>query len=108
MTAEEYGYDTHTTGLNDGYGLSYIDNQDFMKNDSTNPSWMMKQAPFVQSKEYDHDDVDSEFTVGRTLSLIVNLMASIGAFVVFVFIIGVLIQFPQKWTTYSLLFIGGL
>jgi hypothetical protein len=67
----------------------------------------MTKAPFTQAKTYDHEDVDCEFE-GGFISVMVDLGAAFLIFLALVSAIVVLLNFPDKWTTWAALAIGGL
>ena len=70
--------------------------------------FQVNRAPFMQAKDFDHEDVDVEFTADRTLSVSANLLASIGVFTLLMTAIAFLAQVPESWTTWLVLRVGGL
>ena len=68
----------------------------------------MNRAPYVRMKDYDHEDVETEFTADRTLSVIANILASIGVFALLVTAIAVVAQVPESWLSWIVLALGGV
>ena len=68
----------------------------------------MNRAPYIRMKDYDHEDVETEFTADRTLSVIANLLASFGVFAALMMAIAFLAQVPESWLTWLVLWVGGL
>jgi len=65
-------------------------------------------APFTQFKEYDHEDVETEFTADRTLAAIADLFAAFVIFSLLMAAIIFLLQVPERWITNLLLMAGGV
>jgi len=62
----------------------------------------------VRAKDYDHENVDIEFTSDGTLALIGNVL---GSFIVFALLMGAiafLAQVPDKWESWLVLSLWGL
>ena len=59
-------------------------------------------------KMYDHEDVETEFTSDGTLSIIANILASIGVFALLMCAIAVLAQVPESWLSWIVLALGGV
>ena len=68
----------------------------------------MNHAPYVRVKDYDHEDVETEFTADRTLSIIANVLASIGVFTLLMCAIAVVAQVPESWLSWIVLALGGV
>ena len=68
----------------------------------------MNRAPYVRMKDYDHEDVEAEFTADRTLSVIANILASIGVFALLMTAIAVVAQVPESWLSWIVLALGGV
>lgn len=68
----------------------------------------MNKAPYVRIKNYDHEDVETEFTADRTLSIIANVLASIGVFTLLMCAIAVVAQVPESWLSWIVLALGGV
>ena len=68
----------------------------------------MNRAPFIQAKDFDHEDVVTEFHADTALSVIANTLASFGVFAALMCAIAVLAQVPESWGTWLVLAIGGL
>ena len=66
------------------------------------------KAPYLRMKDYDHEDVETEFTADRTLSVIANILASIGVFALLVTAIAVVAQVPDGWLSWIVLALGGV
>ena len=58
-------------------------------------------------KMYDHEDVETEFTADRTLSIIANILASIGVFALLMCAIAVVAQVPESWVSWLVLSVWG-
>ena len=76
---------------------------------------MKQHAPYLRvtdfatgTKGYDHEDIETEFTADRTLSIVANILASIGVFALLMCTIAVLAQVPESWLSWIVLYIGGL
>ena len=59
-------------------------------------------------KMYDHEDVETEFTADRTLSIIANILASIGVFALLMTAIAIVAQVPESWLSWIVLALGGV
>ena len=68
----------------------------------------MNRAPYIRWKEYDHEDIDVEFTSDGTLAVIANILASIGVFAALMLAIAVMAQVPDSWLTLIVLSLGGV
>lgn len=68
---------------------------------------MKQQAPYIRHKDYDHEDVDAEFTSDGTLAIVANVLVSVGAFSLLMFAIVVLMQIPSEWVEVVLLAVKG-
>ena len=66
------------------------------------------KAPYLQMKDYDHEDVETEFTSDGTLSIIANILASIGVFTLLMCAIAVVAQVPESWLSWIVLALGGV
>ena len=67
----------------------------------------MNKAPYMRTKDFDHEDVDTEFRADRTLAIIANVLASIGVFTLFLALIGLAMQIPSEWVEVVLLAVKG-
>lgn len=65
--------------------------------------FQVNRAPFMQAKDYDHEDTDVEFTADRTLTIIANILASIGVFALLMLAIAMMMQFPDMWLSKTLI-----
>ena len=68
----------------------------------------MNRTPYVRAKDFDHEDVVTEFHADTALSVIANLLASIGVFAALMMTIAFLAQVPESWLTWALLAAGGV
>ena len=68
----------------------------------------MNRAPYVRMKDYDHEDVEAEFTPDGTLAIIANILASIGVFAALMFAIAIVAQVPDSWLSWIVLALGGV
>ena len=68
----------------------------------------MNKAPYVRAKDFDHEDVETEFRADRTLSLIANILASLGVFAALMCVIAVLMQMPDSWLSWLDMYIWGV
>lgn len=68
----------------------------------------MNNAPYIQAKTFDHDDVDVEFTSDGTLALIGNVIGSIVVFSLLMGAIAFLAQVPDAWETLAVLSLWGV
>ena len=66
------------------------------------------KAPYLRMKDYDHEDVETEFTADRTLSIIANVLASIGVFTLLMCAIAVVAQVPESWLSWIILAVQGV
>lgn len=66
------------------------------------------KAPYLRMKDYDHEDVETEFTSDGTLSVIANTLASLGIFAALMCVIAVLAQFPESWGSWLVLSVWGV
>ena len=76
---------------------------------------MKQHAPYLRAtdfatgtKDYDHEDVSTDFHADSTLSIIANILASIGVFAALMFAIAIVAQVPESWLTWLVLWVGGL
>ena len=69
---------------------------------------MMNHAPYVRVKDYDHEDVETEFTADRTLAVIANVLASFGVFALLMTAIAIVAQVPESWLSWIVLALGGV
>lgn len=69
---------------------------------------MKQQAPYIRAKDFDHDDVDTEFRADRTLAIIANVLASIGVFCALMLAIAVMAQVPESWLSWLVLSTWGV
>lgn len=67
----------------------------------------MNKAPYIRTKDFDHEDVDTEFTADGMLNTIANVLASIGVFTLFLALIGLAMQIPSEWVEVVLLAVKG-
>ena len=68
----------------------------------------MNKAPYVRMKDFDHEDVEAEFTSDGTLSIIANVLASLGVFTLLMCAIAVVAQVPESWLSWIVLALGGV
>ena len=68
----------------------------------------MNRAPYVRMKDYDHEDVEVEFTSDGTLAVIANVLASIGVFALLMCAIATMAQVPESWLSWIVLALGGV
>ncbi len=54
------------------------------------------KASFIRAKDFDHEDVELEFTAGSTLLWFVNFWASCGVFAALMLAIAFLAQVPES------------
>jgi hypothetical protein len=66
------------------------------------------KAPYVQMKDYDHEDVEVEFPASKTLAIIANILASIGVFAALMLAIAIVAQVPDSWLSWLVLALGGV
>ena len=66
------------------------------------------KAPYLRMKDYDHEDVETEFTADRTLTVIANVLASIGVFALLMCAIAIVAQVPESWLSWIVLALGGV
>ena len=76
---------------------------------------MKQHAPYLRAtdfatdtKDYDHEDVATDFHADRTLSIVANTLASFGIFAALMCVIAVLAQFPESWLTWLVLAVSGV
>ena len=76
---------------------------------------MTKQAPYMRAtdfstgtKDYDHEDVATDFHADSTLSVIANVLASLGVFTLLMCAIAVVAQVPESWLSWIVLALGGV
>lgn len=66
------------------------------------------KAPYIRMKDYDHEDVDVEFSASQTLNTIANVLASIGVFCALMLAIAVMAQVPESWINWLILSTWGV
>ena len=66
------------------------------------------KAPYIRMKNYDHEDVEAEFTPDGTLAIIANILASIGVFAALMFAIAIVAKVPDSWLSWIILALGGV
>ena len=59
-------------------------------------------------KMYDHEDVATDFHADSTLSIIANILASLGVFALLMTAIAVVAQVPESWLSWIVLALGGV
>ena len=76
---------------------------------------MKQHAPYLRAtdfatdtKDYDHEDVATDFHADSTLSVIANVLASIGVFALLMCAIAVVAQVPESWLSWIVLALGGV
>ena len=76
---------------------------------------MKQHAPYLRAtdfatdtKDYDHEDVAADFHADSTLSIIANVLASIGVFTLLMCAIAVVAQVPESWLSWIVLALGGV
>ena len=76
---------------------------------------MKQNAPYMRAtdfatgtKDYDHEDVATDFHADSTLSIIANVLASIGVFTLLMCAIAVVAQVPESWLSWIVLALGGV
>ena len=76
---------------------------------------MKQHAPYLRAtdfatgtKDYDHEDVATDFHADSTLSIIANVLASIGVFTLLMCAIAVVAQVPESWLSWIVLALGGV
>lgn len=69
---------------------------------------MKQQAPYMRYKDFDHEDVESEFRSDKTLMLIGNILASFGVFAALICAIAVVAQVPDSWLSWLVLATWGV
>ena len=76
---------------------------------------MKQHAPYLRAtdfatgtKDYDHEDVETEFTSDGALSVIANILASLGVFALLMCAIAVVAQVPESWLSWIVLALGGV
>ena len=76
---------------------------------------MKQHAPYLRAtdfatgtKDFDHEDVETEFHADSTLSIIANVLASIGVFTLLMCAIVVVAQVPESWLSWIVLALGGV
>ena len=76
---------------------------------------MKQHAPYMRAtdfatgtKDFDHEDVETEFHADSTLSIIANVLASIGVFTLLMCAIAVVAQVPESWLSWVVLALGGV
>lgn len=74
---------------------------------SHKPTIVKEPAQYVRFKDYDlielNDSEDLGFTADRTLTIIANILASIGVFSLLMLAIAMLMQFPDMWLSKTLI-----
>ena len=76
---------------------------------------MKQNAPYMRAtdfatvtKDYDHEDVSTDFHADGTLSVIANVLASLGVFTLLMCAIAVVAQVPESWLSWIVLALGGV
>ncbi len=76
---------------------------------------MKQHAPYMRAtdfatgtKDFDHEDVETEFHADSTLSIIANVLASLGVFTLLMCAIAVVAQVPESWLSWIVLALGGV
>ena len=76
---------------------------------------MKQHAPYLRAtdfatgtKDYDHEDVATDFHADSTLSVIANILASFGVFALLMTAIVVVAQVPESWLSWIVLALGGV
>ena len=76
---------------------------------------MKQHAPYMRAtdfstgtKDYDHEDVSTDFHADRTLSIVASTLASFGIFAALMCVIAVLAQFPESWGSWLVLSVWGV
>jgi len=76
---------------------------------------MKQHAPYMRAtdfatgtKDFDHEDVETEFHADSTLSVIANILASFGVFTLLMCAIAVVAQVPESWLSWIVLALGGV
>lgn len=69
---------------------------------------MKQQAPYMRYKDFDHEDIATEFTSDGTLSIIANALASFGVFAALMCAIAVVAQVPESWLSWLVLSAWGV
>ena len=76
---------------------------------------MKQHAPYLRAtdfatgtKDYDHEDVATDFHADSTLSIIANILASLGVFALLMTAIAVVAQVPESWLSWIVLALGGV
>ena len=76
---------------------------------------MKQHAPYLRAtdfatgtKDYDHEDVSTDFHADSTLSVIANVLASLGVFTLLMCAIAVVAQVPESWLSWIVLALGGV
>lgn len=69
---------------------------------------MKQQAPYVRATDFDHEDVDAEFTSDWVLSIFSRVVASLVVFVLLAAAVFVMMKMPASWLTWVVLYIGGV
>ena len=69
---------------------------------------MKQQSPYVRAKDYDHEDVETEFTASQILNTIANVLASIGVFCALMLAIATMAQVPESWLSWLVLSAWGV
>ena len=73
----------------------------YQRTDQSLGELQMNRAPFMEAKDFDHEDVEADFdTTLRTLG---SVLASIGVFSLLMLAITVLMQFPDMWLSKTLI-----
>ena len=68
----------------------------------------MNRAPYIRAKDYDHEDVETEFHNDWVLSVVANSLAAIGVFALLMCAAAFLLQVPESWVTRLVLQVWGL
>ena len=68
----------------------------------------MNRAPYVRTKDFDHEDVEVESPAPKTLNVIANILASLGVFCALMLAIVVVAQVPDSWLSWLVLSTGSM
>ena len=68
---------------------------------------MKQQAPYIRHKDYDHEDVDAEFTSDGTLAIVANVLGTLTVFCLLMSAVLVLTQMPAEWLSWLVMRVGG-
>lgn len=69
---------------------------------------MKEQAPYVRATDFDHEDVEAEFTSDWALEIFSRVLGSLAVFLLLATAIATMMQMPASWLTWIVLYIGGV